>query len=329
MPRAITRGERSRPNLYRERAGLRVRRARRPARDAITSTWRARAPKHRDFTKEFGVQGNDILDQLRQLPAQPTAMSLLLAELENPESDARSITNVLQADPSLTARVLHLSNAPYFGLAGRVTSLERAVVALGASTLRSLAVSSATGMLTDDASAMPEGFWSHSVAVAAASAVVARECRFSPGDALCAGLLHDVGSALIFRFDRESWEKRLHAGISGDALLEEEQTVYGGDHAMIGAFALDQWHLPAELSDAVRSHHDPGASGSNKTAQVVIAGEALVHATSETVPFDFEPAAESPYAALATVGINLDCADELVERATDEGIALEQILSVA
>lgn len=80
---------------------------------------------------------------------------------------------------------------------------------------------------------LPDGFWRHSVAVAAGASIAARLASVPPGDALCAGLLHDLGAALCYRFDPAPYIVRLDAGIDPSALLEAEARAYGGDHAMV------------------------------------------------------------------------------------------------
>ena len=103
---------------------------------------------------------------------------------------------------------------------------------------------------------MPVGFWRHSVSVAAGASIAARMSSVTAGDAMCAGLLHDLGTALIYRFDREGYGDRdCNEGGDPETLSAEEAEAYGGDHAMIGAFALDAWKLPA--SDHRRPAHAP------------------------------------------------------------------------
>src|SRR5207344_1466964 len=99
----------------------------------------------------------------------------------------------------------------HFGMSGRVTSVDQAVVALGGTAMRTLVISNASGMFGKPAD-LPEGFWNHSVSVAASSAIVARMYSVPRGDAICAGLMHDLGVALLFRFDRAGYETRLAAG---------------------------------------------------------------------------------------------------------------------
>ncbi len=274
------------------------------------------------------VRTTDVLEQLRRLPMRPSAVSQVLVVLDDPNASATEIASSLQADPSLCARILHLANSPYFGLSGKVDSIERAVVALGASVLRSLAVSTAAGMFGEKPEDMPPGFWRHSVSVAAGASIAARMCNIAAGDAMCAGLLHDLGAALVFRFDREGYGPRIADG-AGDpqTLCAEEAEAYGGDHAMIGAFALDAWKLPVSVVDALRLHHTNPLDVGEKLGRVVIAGESLARAAFEAPPFAHEPAFD-PDEAFAALGLKGVSIDTLVNRTAEETNLLDGLLTV-
>jgi HD-like signal output (HDOD) protein len=257
----------------------------------------------------------------------PSAVTHVLVVLDDPGASAADIASALQSDPSLCARILHLANSPYFGLSGKVGSVERAVVALGASVLRSLAVSTAAGMFADRPEDMPPDFWRHSVSVAAGASIAARMCGIPAGDAMCAGLMHDLGTALIYRFDHDGYAPRIIEGGDPATLCEEEAEAYGGDHAMIGAFALDAWKLPENLVNALRLHHTSPMDVGDKLARVVIAGEALARAALDPPLFTHEPACdpEEAFAALGLPGVSIDT---LVSRTGEETDLLDGLLTV-
>jgi putative nucleotidyltransferase with HDIG domain len=273
------------------------------------------------------VRTTDVLEQLRKLPMRPSAVTHVLVVLDDPNASAHEVASGLQSDPSLVARILHLANSPYFGLSGRIGSIERAVVALGASVIRSLAVSTAAGMFAEKPDEMPPGFWRHSVSVAAGTSIAARMASVTVGDAMCAGLLHDLGAALLYRFDREGYGERLAEGGDPHTLSSEEAAAYGGDHAMIGAVALDAWKLPVSIIDALRQHHTDPLDVGEKLGRVVIAGEALARAAYDDPPFAHEPAVD-PEAAFHALGLHAISVDALVSRTADETETLDGLLSV-
>jgi putative nucleotidyltransferase with HDIG domain len=272
------------------------------------------------------VRTADVLDELKKLPMRPTAVSHVLATLDDPNASSEDIGTALQSDPALVARILQLANSPYFGMSGKIGSIERAVVALGGASIRSLAVSTAAGLFADNPDDMPPGFWAHSVAVAAGTSIAARMTSIPVGDAMCCGLLHDLGAALLYRFDREGYGARIVEEGDPATLCKEEAAAYGGDHAMIGAYALDAWKLPVVIIDALRNHHHDPLDVGDKLARTVIAGEALARAAFEDPPFAHEPAAD-PEAAFNALGLRAVSIDGLISRTAEEAEALDGLLS--
>ncbi len=220
---------------------------------------------------------------------------------------------MLESDPRVCARVLQLANSAHFGMSGRVTSVDQAVVALGGTTMRTLVISSASGMFGKPED-LPPGFWNHSVAVAASSAIAARMHSVPHGDAICAGLMHDLGVALLFRYDRAGYEARMATGAAeSDSLLDYELATYGGDHAALGADALQAWKLPTTVVDTLRAHHDDPEEITDPLARVVIAGESLARAAFDPPPFAHEPRRD-PAEVFAALGVRVASIDTLIER---------------
>ena len=197
---------------------------------------------------------------------------------------------------------------------------------LGMTAMRTLVVSSATGVFgsSDD---LPPGFWEHSVAVAAAAAMAGRLCGVARGDTICAGLLHDLGAPLLFRYDRPGYEMLIESG-AADAhrFLDDETRLYGAHHAAVSADALAAWKLPASMVSALRTHHDQPDTVTEKLGRVLIAGEALADAAFESSTFAHEPA-HDPAKVFDVLGLRVASIDTLVARASEETQALTQMLT--
>lgn len=269
----------------------------------------------------------DVAALLAELPMQQAATSRALVVLDDPNASAQDIATVLESDPALCARALQLANSAHYGMSGKVTSIDQAVVALGGTTMRTLVISNAAGMFggPDD---LPPGFWEHSIAVAAASAIAARMYSVPRGDAICAGLLHDLGAALLFRFDRAGCEARFAAGTDqADRLLADETDAYDGDHAALGADALAAWKLPASIVNALRAHHLDPLETEDRLGRVVIAGEALARAAFENPAFSHEPTHE-PGAVFDALGLRVASIDTLIQRTNEESSALGAMLGM-
>ena len=173
-----------------------------------------------------------LLLELEQLPASRAVALRLIQVIDDPATGAAEAAAVISADPALTARILRVANSTYYGLSGRVSSPSFAITVVGFQTVRSLAVVGAAGLAGTDAFA--PGFWSRSAAAASGASLVARRCGTPAPDAFSAGLLHDLGSPLLRRYDRERYDAILRtAALGGTPVPAAEQVTYGATSAWL------------------------------------------------------------------------------------------------
>ena len=219
----------------------------------------------------------ELAEDLARLPAQAVAAVRILRSMDEPNTSAASLARLVELDPVLSARVLRLANAPYYGLARRVSSASRAVILLGLSTVQAIAVGAAAGLLSDEEWSGPPGLWPHSVATAAASSVLARHVQgASAGDAFSAGLIHDLGMGILARRGSQRYVAALASPepVLAEVLERIERHEFGISHAEAGAKVFEAWRFPPQLVRAVASHHQDPALVSDTLSRVVIAGEA-------------------------------------------------------
>jgi putative nucleotidyltransferase with HDIG domain len=213
----------------------------------------------------------NLVDELARLPAQPVAALQLLRLLDDPDGSAAQLAAVIDLDPSLSARVLQMANSRHRGVGGTITSATRAVVLLGVPTVKGVAAAAAGRLLGDESDLGPRDYWAHSVTTAGVASVLARRVGANPSDAFTAGLLHDVGLALMHGADRRAYDEVIGRRLGPEA----ERGAFGMTHAEAGAAALRAWHLPEPLIRAVADHHRPPGRRSYLLTQVVIAADAL------------------------------------------------------
>jgi len=237
---------------------------------------------------------SELSETLLRLPAQPVAAMRVLKLVEDPNASAAELARLIETDPALSARVIRLANSPYYGLARRVSSASRAVVLLGFSTVRALAVSAACSLLVEEGRLGPRGYWPHSVATAAASSVVARYLRGPVSEAFSAGLLHDLGAALLYRQNPALYAKVIEeAGGDGAGLLDAEQRHFGTTHPEAAATVMAAWRFPEEFVLAVSTHHSDPHAVPGILGRIIIAGDAVAAALEQGLiehPADLEDA---------------------------------------
>ena len=199
-----------------------------------------------------------IMTVMRNLPPLPAVTRQLLAVMRDENSSADDVTKVLSGDQALAGKVLKLVNSSFYGVPNEVTKISRAVVLLGFTGVRNLAL----GFGSMDALSRLEGkldmteFWRHAMANAAAAQALAPlvRRRTDPEEAFLAGLMHDIGAYVLAAAVPDEYAALLQEPAEDRLRLEKERM--GLSHAHVGQALLKFWDLPEAFSNAARYHHD-------------------------------------------------------------------------
>jgi putative nucleotidyltransferase with HDIG domain len=225
--------------------------------------YQIRIPHASDMTASVGEVLPEVRQGLNLLPPLPMVVIELLKEIQNTNSTAASVANIAANDPSLAASLLRTVNGAASGLTRKVTSVAEAVSYLGFGVVRSLVVQLRLEQVMpvrDAASAVEtEDLWVHSLAVSyIADALAERIGDVDRGFVATLGLLHDIGRlAIVAQFpDRAAALHRAEID-STESRMDRERRAFGADHAVLGATLALKWKLPADLTQAIRWHHQP------------------------------------------------------------------------
>ncbi len=242
-----------------------------------------------------------ILRHVDQLPTLAPVAARLLALSSADDADFDEITRLIEADPTLTGRLLSLCRRAGTGAAQPVSTVRRAVVLLGLEAVQAAVLSvqvlelmrrppgsepraEQPGPLAEGFNA--EGFWRHALGVACCCELLAahhRELRINPGEAFTAGLLHDIGKlALAWVLPRSYPRVLALASARRSDLAPVETDLLGIDHHIVGKRLGEHWGLPHTLLDPIWLHAaDEASIASVKRPQVVrlvVAANALTRA---------------------------------------------------
>ncbi|MDR0672723.1 MAG: HDOD domain-containing protein [Zoogloeaceae bacterium] len=216
------------------------------------------------------------------LPGLPPLVCSLLAELEHADNLNFSVLSQrICADQGLAMRILRLANSSFYGLSGRVASIDDAIVILGLRTLYTLALNAAAlrAMTRPPCAGFAEmDFWRHSIAVAVAARALAVACHRNPDVAFTHGLLHDIGQLLLAScFPDEYRQTLVGADERAVTRLARERALLGVEHAQAGALLAAQWGLPPDFVTAIAQHHAP----ESEAADLLHLADILAHALME------------------------------------------------
>jgi putative nucleotidyltransferase with HDIG domain len=256
-----------------------------------------------------------LMADVEKLPSQRAALLRVVQAASDPQVSARDLGAVCAVDPALVSRLLRMVNSVYYARPAPVTSITTAVSVLGFETVSALALASA--LADPDAGVpLPESFWHSAATVAVTTRHAARLLQADESAALSAGLLCDVGQALLFRAAPDEYAKIADSAESG-ALAAAERALYGVSHGDISARALRLMGLPEPMYDAVARHHRPVPEPPRAPLEAALrAGVLLAQAVDEGSVRDSTVQAVSSLTGgringAAARGIALDAAGEV------------------
>lgn len=235
------------------------------------------------------TRGEDVLARLRRdvetLPPLPEAALAALRLTRDPEASAGQLAEAIGRDQALTAETLRLCNSALYGLPRAVASVNQGIMYLGFGTVRTLILTSALREYMrrplECYGYAPLELYRHGVAVGVAARLLVRRTRRDWEEAAyTAGLLHDVGKAVLHRY-LKPWAEAVRTLTTEEGLSwsKAEQRLLGIDHAEIGGDVAAHWNFPEQLAEAIRRHHAPAAEDKVLLlAAVVHVADAAVHA---------------------------------------------------
>ncbi len=221
-------------------------------------------------------QLQEMLSNFEELPTIPDILFQILKILDDPDSGASDLAEVVRLDAPLTARILRLANSPYYSSRGDMADIHRCIAVLGYRTIRQVAICVSVATSVVSAAARAKGqldykeLWRHSVATAALAKHLAEmEGTNDPEEIFTAGLLHDLGKFILEIYSPQSYGQVIRSCRERDLpLVEMEREEYGFDHAVLGEAFGFSWRFPGLLTRCFGHHHDqpqamnePGSEG--------------------------------------------------------------------
>jgi len=225
----------------------------------------------------------EILSLVKFVPPFPKVAQRVSEMLNDPEVAALDLAEVIQYDQVITANVLKICNAAYFGLPRKVSSLDEALVVVGNETLKDIIITSSSARFYKGS--VGEGYkleqgdlWKHSVAVGIMAKELAKNVKgVRPGSAYTAGLLHDIGKRFLSGFVADDFNRIMEKVVRDEcSFVEAEKELLGATHAELGGMIMRQWEFPADIELAVMQHHDPEALDKDPLTAVVALANTLV-----------------------------------------------------
>lgn len=229
----------------------------------------------------------DLLDDVEGLVSPPDICLRLFELIHSASSGARDIASVISVDPNLTVRLLRIANSAFYNFGGKIETISRAVTIMGNAELYQLVLSISAvksfSNIPNDLIKM-DTFWRHSVYTALlARALAVRAHVLHPERLFVAGLVHDIGSLVLYhQRPEEMRDLLLVADGDEDLLYQAEQERFNFSHASVAAYLMEQWQFPEQLREAVKWHHEPGQAAAGRAeAHILCIANHLVNESDQ------------------------------------------------
>lgn len=187
------------------------------------------------------------------VPSMPDIALKVREAAQDPEGDMNLIARLIQAEPSLAARIVRVANSPIYRGQSSITNLRVAVSRLGIKVTRDSVMSFSLQHVFDTKSPVLKQkmneLWRQSTLIASISVALARvEPKLDADRALLAGLLHNIGALPILSY-AESFPQLSDRPELFEAIVNKQSS-------KIGEMILRRWQFDNDFITVVRECRD-------------------------------------------------------------------------
>ncbi len=212
--------------------------------------FRGRLAPHKDWT--------EIVAWVSDLPPLPHVAARAISLVEDPDTTAGQLTELLGKDTALAARVLKIANSAMFSCQREITTLNQAIMIIGFKALKGIIVAATLRQLNRRFGKLEEMIWQNSTCTAVGAFIISQHLKKSyVEEAFLLGLLHDLGKLVLSRQIPAEYAKVVDLTKQGKSFLDVEQESLGYAHPLIGALVAKKWNFSPETCQVILHHHDP------------------------------------------------------------------------
>jgi HD-like signal output (HDOD) protein len=236
-----------------------------------------------------------VVTALRSIPSLPQVHQTLLHELKDDRTASTAIAHMVEEDPGVSLKVLHLANSPLFGMGLLITNPAEAVLCLGTNIIAAIVLSQSLFRHYETIK-RPEmslqRVWKHSWETACLAQYICRDKRLAAKlgeEAFLSGLMHEIGRFILM----DNFPDQFKVACDGardtkSPLVIRLREVFQASPSQVAAYVLELWGLPSSVIGAIGALDNPEedqAGGFTMNAALYIAD----HIAAEKFPPDSFP----------------------------------------
>jgi HD-like signal output (HDOD) protein len=203
----------------------------------------------------------ELVSEISELVSLPEVYLKIRELMDDPKSSINDFAIVVNTDPGLLALVLKIVNSAFYGFAGQIKNIKRAVNLIGIGQLHDLVLSlSAVDALelSNDIEELST-FWQRSIYCGVLARLIADKLHLrEAGSLFTVGLLHEIGRLILFmKYPEESSIAVMQADKEMLSLTEVEKIIFGTDYSKLGQALMEEWNLPIKFQRITEYHTTP------------------------------------------------------------------------
>lgn len=215
-----------------------------------------------------------IAKKIEELPTPDFIVQRIINIASDPNSSVKELNTAVLESPSLSAKILKLSNSAYYALPRKVTKLSQAINILGFKTVRNLAMSIFTvqNFFRDEYDFFnTKKFWTHLMSTAIGAELLAKTINFPEREeAFLAGLLHDLGKIAMANIMPEIFEMTVKTAYHKKISFKEAEILLDSySHEFIGKLLFKQWGLSDQIINSTGFHDSVDDLSDDNTKMIV------------------------------------------------------------
>lgn len=260
------------------------------------------------------------------LPTIPDVSFKIRRAINDNKANNSKIARVVQIDPTITARLIKISNSPLYRGRRKIESCPEALTRLGLKAAQDIITAFAMKAVFKARSPVirkkMQDLWAHSSYVASISAVFAHKTPgFDPDRAMLAGLIHDIGVVPILAY----------ADKQPDILQNPKDLLDTVKHlrAEIGIQIIRKWDFPADFEDVIINAENWYRKGNEVADYTDIVLISQLHSFIGKIDVKKMPKLDELPAYKKLMAGNLDASQSMniLDQAKDEIEQIRQMLS--
>ncbi len=267
-----------------------------------------------------------ILADKLPVPTIPDVSFKIRRAINDEKANNTKIAKVVQIDPSITARLIKISNSPLYRGRRKIESCPEAITRLGLKATQDIiTVFALKGVFKAKSHLVRkkmQDLWQHSSQVAAISAVLAHKTPgFDPDRAMLAGLVHDIGIVPILTY-ADSQPEFLK---NPKHLVETVKKLRG----QIGVHIIKKWDFPVDFEEVIINAEKWYRNGSEQADYTDIVIIAQLHSFIGKVDIKKMPRMDElpAYKKILAGNLSADQSINILDQAKDEIEQIQQMLS--